>query len=406
MPTSFVSRADKHLAVVSAVGVLSLLAVAACTGKGQGAAQGTDAGADQASQDDLGAPDQPPEANADAGQPDTAPAPLCAKWKSEVIAPAGSYRDYRLALAIHDDVPHVAFMRSDQSLVYGVRGTGGWQLTEVANEASVGLGLDLAVDSDGHPHLAYLGVDGTDYSLRHSWLDGGGSWQTEVVEMPATGLPAALVFDATGTLHVAYSAAKRGRHAWKAVAATSWTFEDLSAGTPTDMVFANNLLHVLISNQMGLAYAVQNQNGWETDNVMSTPATNARQAVSDSAVYVAANSDTWATWWSAGLPAAGQTWSQTTLQSVTGLDVVYGMDVALDGRGVPHAVYSYETGSPAIYSPVVLARFIHGQWTRETAWSPSYAEHPRFQLDSQGRPHIVFIFFSVSRSLYYLSCAS
>jgi len=125
-------------------------------------------------------------------------------WRVEVVDSAGDVGMW-CSLAIGPgDVLHVSYYDFDNGdLLYARKAAEGWQIQTVEAEGTVGdWGTSIDVDSSGHPHIAYF--DGTNWILKHTWLDGG-TWQTEVVaDTPGVGRFPALQVDPGDGLHLAY----------------------------------------------------------------------------------------------------------------------------------------------------------------------------------------------------------
>jgi hypothetical protein len=345
----------------------------------------------------------------DAGAQDAGPPPLCATWTSEMVASVSLQSSYDLALAFSGDVPHVAFVRDDQSLVYTTRGASGWTPTVVSNESGVGRGVGIAVDADGRPHVAYVGPTSTE--IRHSWLDSGGTWQTETVESPALPYPCSIAIDGNDVVHVAYSGMKGARHASRPRAGGTWTLEDISLGTtPSDLRLARGTLHVALGKADGPSYAVLGTTGWTVTPIASISVAGGIQlprlavsAPSDGMVGVVLPSMQSAIWFSG--PGPIDQWPSETLVAVTDLAKVYGADVALDATDTPIVVYSYEIDSGAITTPLVVARRVAGGWARETVSTLAYAQKPRLALDGEGRPHVLYLVTGGGQTLRHATCA-
>jgi hypothetical protein len=376
-------------------------------GPGAGGAGGggvTDSGADAPSA--SGGAGGAGGAGTDAGALDAGPPPLCATWTSEMVSSVALQSAYDLALAFAGDVPHVAFVRDGQSLVYTTRAAGVWTPTVVSNESGVGRGVNIAVDADGRPHLAYVGPSATE--IRHSWLDASGTWQTEPVESPALPGPCSIAIDGNDVVHVVYSGMTRPRHASRPRAGGTWTLEDVGAGgTPSDLRLAGGALHVALGSAGGPSYAAQSATGWTVTPIASLSATGPiplpRLVVSGGTVGVVVAFAQSVGWYSG--PGPIDQWPSETLVLVRDLAKVYGADVALDAAGTPIVVYSYEIDSGTITTPLVVARRVAGGWANETASTFTYAQQPRLALDSAGRPHVVFLVTGGGQTLRHATCA-
>lgn len=81
-----------------------------------------------------------------------------------------------------------------------------WTIETVDAAGSVGRYTSLALDGTGYPHIAYQ--DGTNYSLKHAWLDESGLWQVETVDDYADGTKLgrynSICIDSGGRIHILY----------------------------------------------------------------------------------------------------------------------------------------------------------------------------------------------------------
>jgi plastocyanin len=123
-----------------------------------------------------------------------------AKWSVEPIAGASPETPATTAIRVAGDEPIVAY--GDGSATMLASRTGGEWATETADQAG-GLGVAMALDADGSPHLAYYDESGAVKTARST----GGGWEVE--EVADAGSPpdlgsAAIVVDSEGTEHVGW----------------------------------------------------------------------------------------------------------------------------------------------------------------------------------------------------------
>ncbi|MBP1928956.1 hypothetical protein J2741_001503 [Methanolinea mesophila] len=99
-----------------------------------------------------------------------------------------------------------------------------WKITTV--DPNAGKSTSIAVDSAGHPHIAYIDPDrGT---LLYAWNDGSG-WQIDTVDDDVPGDQAtAIAVEGTNRPHIAYTDMERGLLKY----ATSWDKTTLGQVTP------------------------------------------------------------------------------------------------------------------------------------------------------------------------------
>lgn len=129
-------------------------------------------------------------------------------WRVDTIdrsdQPAWSYWS---SVAIDDDGrPHILYhgtARSsgpevDTRLVYALAGAAGWQTDTVDSDGVAGIGVSLAFDAGGHPHLSYQGA-----GLKHAYAEASG-WHVDTLDRLGAG-DSSLALDADGQIHVAYT---------------------------------------------------------------------------------------------------------------------------------------------------------------------------------------------------------
>lgn len=122
------------------------------------------------------------------------------RWSVEPVAGASPGASAATSIRVDGREPLIAY-GDGGSTILARRSGNRWQ-TEVADEAG-GAGVDLAVDADGNPHLAYYDQNG---AVKHAH-DVGAGWEvSDVAEagaVPEAG-SAAIVLDSQGIHHVAW----------------------------------------------------------------------------------------------------------------------------------------------------------------------------------------------------------
>lgn len=122
------------------------------------------------------------------------------RWAVETVAPAKPEEPATTAIRVAGTDPILAFGDGPRTLV--ARRSGNQWEFETADEDG-GIGVAMALDADGNPHLAYYDGTGT---VKHAH-DVGAGWEISDVA-DAGGLPedgsAAIVLDAEGIHHVAW----------------------------------------------------------------------------------------------------------------------------------------------------------------------------------------------------------
>ena len=94
--------------------------------------------------------------------------------------------------------------------------------TEVADATTcVGVDSQIALDSDGNPHIVHY--DSTNTALRHSYLENS-VWQNEIVDSSGDcGEEPGVAVDSEGRVHVAYLGGDECRYAKKVFG--TWTLQ-------------------------------------------------------------------------------------------------------------------------------------------------------------------------------------
>jgi len=170
--------------------------------------------------------------------------PATGGWTSEVVEEdsptvGGAWPDVRVAVdpvgRVHVSYRWIGATPATSGMKHAWRdpGTGVWHTTLVEGGShDHGFEHDLTVDAAGRAHLAYLYLSSTECGLRHAYLDPGAGtgWTREVVPIPkgcAVGMSIAL--DAAGTPHIAYRGNGGGYHSYR-TGANEWVRETVIAG--------------------------------------------------------------------------------------------------------------------------------------------------------------------------------
>ncbi len=128
-------------------------------------------------------------------------------WAVEEVVSGDYGYDYTSIALDPNDVPHIAcrFYETFGSthLVHAwMDGAEGWQLETVDDQGAVGAWASIAVDSGGHPHIAYY--DGTNGDLKYALWDGS-DWHLETVDSEGiTGMWCSLALDSQDRPRVSY----------------------------------------------------------------------------------------------------------------------------------------------------------------------------------------------------------
>lgn len=104
--------------------------------------------------------------------------------------------------------PHVVY--GEDHLYYATNDGGGWRIETVDKANNVGAYASLALDAEGHPHIAYYddadmqGLDDTQYGLKYAYWTGS-AWEIQTVDSLGREWTA-IALDPEGHPHIAYAA--------------------------------------------------------------------------------------------------------------------------------------------------------------------------------------------------------
>jgi hypothetical protein len=138
-----------------------------------------------------------------------------ASWqKQKIPVPSRTVEFYTSIALDQNDHPSISFYEVDngegervgrlRSLMWNGKF---WALTTVDHTLGTGKFNSIAVDSSGHPHIAYATVNYENASLRYGYWNGE-SWKTQIVEggrEPAPSWSVSMVLDKDNNPHVTYT---------------------------------------------------------------------------------------------------------------------------------------------------------------------------------------------------------
>ena len=253
----------------------------------------------------------------------------------------------------------------------------GWKMTNLGKTATY---CSIALDADGHPHIAYLEPwKPTDYRLRYATFNGK-SWRREVVDSGDVGMHSDIAVDSQGHPHIVY--ADRGSVSnlhYAAFDGQNWTINTLdSGGFGADIVIdANDHPHVSyaqsnIGGNSPLRYAHHDGSNWIFETVANNilPFSGSSIALTSTGKAYISYNDQSATLYVANNTAG--TWF------VGSMDTGYYSSLAIDSVGQLHIYY------------VGAAATKYAVWGG-TMWS--FTSLPAgfstsLALDSNNRPHV------------------
>lgn len=119
-------------------------------------------------------------------------------WTVETVAEAETTEPFSTGIAPGPDGPMVAYGTSTGTQLASRQGSV-WRSDVVDRDG--GVGVSMAVDAEGNPHLAYSTDQG---QVRHAHSIGGGPWETEDVGAATAAASTSIALDEAGTHHIAW----------------------------------------------------------------------------------------------------------------------------------------------------------------------------------------------------------
>ena len=284
-------------------------------------------------------------------------------WPTETVAsvddtaprrPGGSYYYFPapVSLAIDSDGhAHVAF--ADRTgLHYAVQTTSGWNVEIVDSHPFAN--ATMALDNDGIPHVVYCAGDGTQYATR-----GASSWTVETADA-ACATAYSIAFDSANVPHVAYIASG-AKHAFRNT--SSWTIETVDTLGQTSAAIALDA-----SDQPHVVYF----------------GIRGRSEIQQTLNY-------------ASIGAGGWTNQLVDVSSPTGGSSGNGVALAIDSHDAPHIAYhSYDSLPSGGIAGLRLtyATLVDGVWHRKLfadvfSGGTTSSSDPAIRIDGDGHPRIV-----------------
>lgn len=202
-------------------------------------------------------------------------------WTTEVVDPVMPVGQTAIAIGAHRR-PVIAYTRVNTELRLASSTNSGWVTTAVSAERVVA--LDVAVDPDGLPRIAYVAWDGTNYVARLARFDGT-SWAFDTVShVSSDGIEFGidLLIDADGDEDLVFAVLEpvRGIVAAHSTLA-GWATEVVSAGDlwqPAAAYDATGGLHVVLYDATtgALRYARRDDGDWVIRTVADSESPNVR----------------------------------------------------------------------------------------------------------------------------------
>ncbi len=316
-----------------------------------------------------------------------------AAWQTEAVAQGGDPGRYNSMVLDQEERPHIVYADKDRmQLRYAAWDGSAWQTQAVA-QGDWDYAFDyagLALDEDGHPHIAYNKDDVFWGDELHYARWDGSAWQTETLfskDVNSASDATALVLDNAGRPHIVHGV-------WDGIAHTYWdgaAWKTETVDAQAESISSRLSLTIDGAGKLHLAY-------WD----MTSEAL--KYAYKDGAGWHVQPVDVegrspWIALDSAGRPHIsycripggfceelryarwdGAQWQISTLES--GSRTGFYTSLAFDSADRPRiSYYNLDEGS------VKYARWDGTTWQIETVSSGSY---PSLALDSAGRPHISY----------------
>jgi len=250
----------------------------------------------------------------------------------------------------------------------------------------------LAVDPAGVAHIAYQ--DSMSYDLRYA-NHGPSGWELNTLYTTGdVGWSPCIALDSSGRLYIGYADTTKGVVKVAHQGTYPWVW-DLEVVAPLDIahlslaVDGQDRPHVVYRGPSGLEYAFRDESGWITE-MLGTEGADGQfpqlaldgsgrpyvlyfdQESADNIYLRLAYRDE-------------DTWQFLSVERVMG--IVGGIDIALDGSGVPHFVYRRSGPGAAPPYELVYGYREGGGWHLEVV--DDEAGTASLALDADGRPHIV-----------------
>jgi len=150
----------------------------------------------------------------------------------------------------------------------------GWKQTTLGKFVQFS---SIAVDADGHAHIAYLAGSNPKFVLRYAFFNGK-SWRRETVDSGNVGPYNSIAVDSHGHPHIAYSGVEASSTLkYATFDGTSWTTTTVDSGGYSAHLFLDRNDHPHISYALGtiggnvpLRYAHHDGTNWVTETVFNT----------------------------------------------------------------------------------------------------------------------------------------
>ena len=301
-------------------------------------------------------------------------------WDIKTVTNLG-LEDYYPNLAIDSSgIPHIVYINEDKDNVrhtYFKNNT--WQTEIIDNRSSISQ-VSFRLDSNLHPHIAYLSK-----GLLYAYNDGN-KWYKETVDDSLWYDDVSLAMDSKNRPHIAYSDDDNVKYAYKDVG--GWHIDEVDSGSTPSLSLDNNdfpLIAYYDVNSGDLKYAHYDGNSWQPEVVdhigdihgigrlslaldsSSHPCIAYLDPPSEKIKYAYFN---------------GSSWEISVIDTCD----TYGISLALDSNDHPHIAY-YDFDNDALK----YAYYDGNSWQiQEAVYHRGELYSCDLALDSSDRPHIAY----------------
>ncbi len=324
-------------------------------------------------------------------------------WVTQTVDPGGGDSILGVSLALNSSgVPHISYQNGVDLKIAWVGGKEGWSINTID---SLGFGdhtTSLAIDSSDKPHISYRADDGT-YELRYARLTDLG-WSTQTVLTGDVGNYNSIAIDSSGVPHISYYYSQNMEYVTKVGGLWSnHTVDsegdvgkycsiaiDLQDGKPHVSYFDQinfDLKHAKLVSFEGkeLRYATWTGTDWLIQAIASS------QGLESTSIAIDSSDNPHVSYCDdSGLNYAtwtGSGWSTQTIDnSCTGKS-----SIAIDSSGTPHIGYIGYSGESFGEVYLNYTMWTGTGWSTQTITADSCCIYGvSLALDSSDNPHISY----------------
>jgi hypothetical protein len=276
-------------------------------------------------------------------------------WEDVMIAPGVSPIDSDMTLDLLGNPHMIHYDFSSMQLIYTYRDSYGWHQVSLAGNIAYNLGMGIAIDMSGNPHIAYEDNGRLIYLSRDRY-----GWQSQVIDQDGTvGRWADLALDTLGSPHVSYMDYAKGdlKHAY-------WNGFQWQIEVVDDQGFTGQYSSIAIDDldQVHIAY----------------------QDHSSKYLRYA--------------KLRGGSWNIQTVDN--GGDTGYEIELTIDQGGVPHITYLGDINETMSSGVVYYAESTPGGWVTHQITSSGVSNYPGIQIDQSGYLHLLYEYYTFGDILY------